>query len=223
MTGDYTVRVYLMRNAARRNEAADYSLAVSLGAPEFADGLSGGPDYWQVVGVNGGDILNLRSGPSTRYPVVSKLNNGKVLQNRGCRMTGEDRWCQIRATNSGATGWVAGRFLVEAAAPRAATVPEEGPIGNGVPFDATGKLPCASATDQPMRQCPFGVVRSGPGNAGVWIAIGDGVERQILFEGGIPVATGPAGALSFEKPGDLFKVRVDSERYEIPDAVVFGG
>lgn len=221
--GDYTVRVYLMRNAARRNETADYSVAVSLGAPEFADGLSGDPDYWQVAGVGGGDTLNLRSGPSTRYAVVSRLNNGSVLQNRGCRMTGEDRWCQIRAMGSGVTGWVAGRFLVEAAAPRAPAVPEGGPVGNGFPFDATGEIPCASAPDEPMRQCPFGVVRSGPGNAGVWIAIGGGVERQILFEGGVPATTGPAGALSFEKFGDLFKVRIDSERYEIPDAVVFGG
>jgi hypothetical protein len=31
--GSYTLRVYLMRNAARRNEAADYSLDVSLAAP----------------------------------------------------------------------------------------------------------------------------------------------------------------------------------------------
>ncbi len=29
-SGDYTIRVYLMRNAARRDENADYSLTVSL-------------------------------------------------------------------------------------------------------------------------------------------------------------------------------------------------
>ena len=31
--GDYTIRVYLMRNAARRNETADYSLAVNIFGP----------------------------------------------------------------------------------------------------------------------------------------------------------------------------------------------
>jgi len=96
-------------------------------------------------------------------------------------------------------------------------------VGNGTPFDATGFIPCASAPDQPMRQCPFGVIRAGPGNAGVWIALGEGRERQILFEGGVPVASGPAGTLSFEKAGDLFTVRVDAERFEIPEAVVNGG
>jgi hypothetical protein len=74
-----------------------------------------------------------------------------------------------------------------------------------------------------MRQCPFGVVREGTGNAGVWIALGDGSERQILFEGGAPVATNSAGTLNFEKTGDLFVVRVGDERYEIPEAVVNGG
>jgi len=30
-TGNYTIRVYLMRNAARRNESAHYTLDISLG------------------------------------------------------------------------------------------------------------------------------------------------------------------------------------------------
>lgn len=222
MAGDYVVRVYLMRNAARRNETADYTLAVSVGAPEFADGLSGGPDYWQVSGVGGGDALNVRGGPSTRYAVVGKLNNGDILQNQGCRLSGSDRWCSIRASGSGVPGWVAGRFLVETGAPQAPAVAEGGPVGNGTPFDATGLIPCANSVDQPMRKCPFGVIRSGPGNAGVWVALGNGTERQILFEGGVLVTTGPAGALSFEKSGDLFTIRVDTERYEMPEAVVNG-
>ena len=221
--GDYVVRLYLMRSAARRNETATYSLAVSIGAPEFADGLSGGPDYWQVAGVGGGDALNVRNGPSTRYGVISKLRNGSVLQNRGCRMTGDTRWCSIRAAGSGQQGWVAGRYLVESAAPRAPSMPEGGPAGNGTPFDATGSVACATDAGQPTRPCLFGVVRDGPGNAGVWIGLSDGRERQILFEGGRPVATNIDAALSFEKEADLHLVRIGDERYEIPDAVVFGG
>jgi hypothetical protein len=31
--GDYTVRVYLMRNAARRNEASDYTLDIGITSP----------------------------------------------------------------------------------------------------------------------------------------------------------------------------------------------
>ena len=221
--GSYRIRVYLMRSAARRGESSDYVLAVSIGRPDFADGLFGGPDYWMVAGISGGDALNVRAGPATRYVVVGKLRNGDVLRNDGCRLTGDMRWCRIRASGSGVMGWVAGRYLVETSAPRVPAMPEGGPVGNGAPFDATGFVPCAAMPDQPMRQCPFGVIRSGPGNAGVWIALGDGTERQILFEGGVPVATGPAGALDFEKSGGLFTIRVDSQRFEVPDAVVNGG
>ncbi len=221
-SGAYVIRVYLMRSAARRDETAKFSLGVSLGPPEFADGLSGGPDYWKVA-AGGGYALNLRAGPSTRYQPISKLRNGEVLQNRGCRLTGRERWCAIRATHSGVKGWVAGRYLVESAAPRRPAMAEGGPIGNGVAFDATGFVPCAAHAGLPLRQCPFGVVRDGPGNAGLWVALGDGAERQILFEGGAPVATSPADTLSFEKAGDLFQIRVGDERFEVPEAVVTGG
>jgi hypothetical protein len=100
---------------------------------------------------------------------------------------------------------------------------EDGPVGNGLPFDATGFVPCSASAGQPMRQCPFGVIREGPGNAGIWIAVGDGEERQILFEGGSPVATGSAETLRFEKTGDLFLIRVGDESFEIPEAAVSGG
>lgn len=221
--GDYLVQVYLMRSAARRDEAVAYTLGIGLAGGDFADGLAGGPDWWQVSGLQQGSALNIRSGPHTRYPAISRAANGELAQNRGCRMTGPDRWCNVRFDGSGQQGWVAGRFLTEAAAPRAAEVQPGGPVGNGTPFDATGEVPCATAEGQPMRPCPFGVVRDGPGNAGVWIALGDGRERAILFEGGVPVSADSPEVLSFEKSGDLFSVRVGTERYEIPEAIVFGG
>lgn len=221
--GDYVVQVYLMRSAARRDEAAAYTLGIGLAGGDFADGLAGGPDWWQVTGLQAGSALNIRSGPHTRYPVISRAANGEVAQNRGCRMTGGDRWCNVRFDGSGQQGWVAGRFLIEAAAPAAAMVPEGGPVGNGVPFDATGAVPCALAAGQATQSCLFGVVRDGPGNAGVWIALGDGRERAILFEGGVPVSADSPEAMRFDKAGDLFTVRVGAETYEIPEAVVFGG
>jgi hypothetical protein len=54
-------------------------------------------------------------------------------------------------------------------------------------------------------------------------ALGDGFERQIIFEGGAPVATNSADTLSFEKVGDLFLIRVGDERFEVPGAAVTGG
>jgi len=220
---DYTIRVYLMRSAARRSERSDYSLAIGIGGPDFADGLAGGPDFWRVAGVGGGDALNVRAGPSTRYAVVSKLRNGDVLENRGCRMSGTERWCQIRTVGSGVMGWVAGRYLAESAPPPRPQMPPGGPVGNGRPFDATGRVACTLVAGGSPRDCIFGVIRQGPGNAGVWIAIGSGAERHILFEAGRPVTTNAAAELTVEKAGDLYRISIGAERYEIPEAVVYGG
>jgi hypothetical protein len=123
-SGDYRIRVYLMRAAARRDEPAHYSLSIHIGGgdhqgatkhqPDFADSLSGGPDFWEVTGVPPGDTLNLRAGPSTHEPVVGELGNGSVMRNLGCTMTGDQRWCQVaRPEDPGFRGWVAGRYLRE--------------------------------------------------------------------------------------------------------------
>lgn len=220
--GTYVVRVYLMRNAARRDEAADFALGIGLFGADFADTLAGGPDWWAVTGLTA-DALNVRLGPDTRYDVVGKARNGDVMQNRGCRMTGQTRWCNIRIDGSGVQGWVAGTYLVEAAAPSTPAMPEGGPIGNGTPFDATGTVDCSATADASPRQCPFGVVRDGPGNAGVWVALGEGKERAILFEAGLPVSADTEEPLSFEKRGDVFTIRIGDERYSFPEALVNGG
>ena len=219
--GDYRIRVYQMRSAARRGERSEFSLGVSLGAPEYADGMSGGPDYWQV-NLEQGRGLNLRDGPSTRYASVGLLRAGTPLENRGCRMTGSERWCNIRAAGSGVTGWAAGQYLIEGPAPRPPASVPGGPQGADRPFDATGYLTCGRAGETSAQQCPFGVIREGPGNAGVWIATGSG-ERHILFEQGVPVAVTPAGDFSHDRDGDSTHIGVDGEGYVIPDAVVFGG
>lgn len=115
-SGVYRIRVYQMRSAARRKESAAISLGVSLGDPEYADGLAGGPDYWELA-LDGQQTLNLRSGPSTRYGVRGVLRQGVPLQNLGCRLTGPERWCLVRSSGSDAMGWAAGRYLREGPAP----------------------------------------------------------------------------------------------------------
>lgn len=128
-SGNYIISVYLMRNAARRGESADFDLTIYVGgsaaqaprpttlpsgpvAPITVPSMDGGPDYWQVQGLSGGDTLNVRSGPSTGNPVVGTVRNGDSLRNFGCTMNGSTRWCQVE-TPRGQRGWVAGRYLHE--------------------------------------------------------------------------------------------------------------
>ncbi|MCC0001558.1 MAG: SH3 domain-containing protein [Methylobacteriaceae bacterium] len=125
-SGDYTARVYMMRSAARRGEKANFRLAITLGetratnekGPDFADGLTGGPDYWAVSGVKAGDSLNLREDASPHAKIVARFSNGTVLRNLGCKNAQGQRWCRVeRADVAGQRGWVNGRHLRESAAP----------------------------------------------------------------------------------------------------------
>lgn len=139
-SGNYFVEVYMMRNAARRGERADYALTVGItgapdiivepppprpprppqpepvdpgyGDPDYADGLAGGPDYWRVTNVPIGDALNIRSRPAANGAVIARAPNGARLRNLGCRINGQTRWCRVELRD-GSIGWAAGRFLRE--------------------------------------------------------------------------------------------------------------
>ena len=126
-SGDFTAHVYLMRNSARRGAVATYALRIALGqitstqekGPDYADGLTGGPDYWEVTGVDAGDALSLRKAPSPRGQLVIQFPNGTVLRNLGCKNTRGQRWCQVEQTDAPAqSGWVNGRYLRESGGPR---------------------------------------------------------------------------------------------------------
>ncbi|MCY1127584.1 SH3 domain-containing protein [Frigidibacter sp. RF13] len=138
-SGDYTISVYLMRSAARRNERSDYSLGISISGAmgevitgDFADGLAGGPDYL-AVSTSGGP-LNLRSQPSAGSSVVKAVPNRTQLRNLGCRMSEGRRWCRVATlADPGYEGWAAGDYLVEGsgAATQLPEMPAAGGEGSG--------------------------------------------------------------------------------------------
>ena len=110
----------------------------------------------------------------------------------------------------------------ETAAPNAATR-----AGNG-DFDATGQISCAQAAGQPMAQCDFGVSREDSGTATVVVTRPDGTTRAIFFIDGKANSADTSQADGYPefragRDGDLNRVRVGNERYEIPGAVIFGG
>jgi hypothetical protein len=79
-----------------------------------------------------------------------------------------------------------------------------------------------------MRQCNFGVARDGGGTATVVITRPDGRTRAIFFEKGQAVSADLSqadGNMNFRatKNADLYVIQAGDERYEIPEAVVFGG
>jgi hypothetical protein len=102
-----------------------------------------------------------------------------------------------------------------------------GRAGDGK-FNATGKIPCAKDKGQPMGQCDFGVARAGGGTAAVVVTRQDGRKRLIYFKAGKAVGADLSqadGNMDFKatKEADLFMIRAGNERYEIPDAAIYGG
>ena len=141
--GEYTVRVYLMRSAARRNAKANYVLTVG-----------------------------------------------------------------IRSGSTAAASWHDAKVA-------------------GTQYHATGNIPCSTAAGQPTGSCSFGVTREGHGTGMVTVTKPDGRNRAIFFKKG--KATGydqsqaDTGKFSAKKQGDLSIIHIGQERYEIPDAVIWGG
>jgi hypothetical protein len=234
-SGDYLIRVYLVRAAARRNEVANYRLDISIGgsasggvAPsqgsDFADGLEGGPDLWEVTGVPAGDQLNMRAGPATKEPVVMGFLNGSALRNLGCKMVGGQRWCKVaRPDDPSVSGWVAGRYLKEAGAAAQAGQGSDAMVA-GTNYNATGQVQCSIAAFPGTSECPFGVTRGAPGTATVFITLPNGFERVIEFSNGSVRPMSAVSSFDWRKQGDETTVTVDGkETYVIFDAVIFGG
>jgi hypothetical protein len=231
-TGDYMVQVYLYRNAARRNETSDFALTVEItegaaAAPEggdFADGLMGGPDFWEVSGLAAGKTVNLRSGPSASTAVVDRLAVGAILRNKGCKMDGAQRWCNVERRDAPAvSGWVAGQFLREAAVSEAA--PGGDALVPGTNYHAVGRIPCTLDGQPEVKDCEFGVTRGQPGIATVFITVPNGFVRVISFDGGKVSPASAVTSFEFSREDDSTRVKVNGmdENYVIPDAVITGG
>lgn len=188
----------------------------------------GGPLNWEVIAQG---ALRMRAEPSTSAEIVSTLAPGTILDNLGCEQAEERTWCYVQPFGGGPVGFVAADFLEPAVGPDGgvATGPDNSALraGRG-DFDATGKIPCAQAEGQPMGQCDFGVARHGGGFATVVVTKGDGVDRALFFRRGVATGADTSEADGFRefsvtREGDLYRIRVGPERYEVPEAVVFGG
>lgn len=97
----------------------------------------------------------------------------------------------------------------------------------GTGYHATGNIPCSMGGGAPTGSCPFGVKREGNGSGMVAVTKPDGRKRVIFFTNGRPTgadtSSADPGKFSATKEADLNIVRIGQERYEIPDAVIFGG
>ena len=97
----------------------------------------------------------------------------------------------------------------------------------GTHYHATTEIPCSMGGGAPTASCFAGVERQGGGSGMVTVTTPDGRTRTIYFEKGR--ATGydqsqaDPGKFSASRKGDTTIVHIGQERYEIFDAMLFGG
>jgi hypothetical protein len=117
---------------------------------------------------------------------------------------------------------VTGKALEPVAASKDAVIP-------GTPYHASAKMACVpyieKFRDKKQQECDAFVVRRGfDGTATVEIRQEISVPRRILFVKGKPVASDSQDSMTFSRKDDQTIVVFDAdERYEIPDAFIFGG
>lgn len=129
------------------------------------------------------------------------------------------------ATKAYEDGWNACRGSSQQYGSSRASSSERAGLGQ---FDATGKIPCAQYEGQPMGQCHFGVARDGNGTATLVVTLPDGRKRTIFFENGNAISADLSqadGSMDFRatKQADLYIINAGHGRYEVPEAVIFGG
>jgi hypothetical protein len=206
---------------------------------DFADGMAGGPDFWQIDLGNSGSALRVHTRPSTAAPVFARFHDGATLRNAdGCRMSEGRRWCYVTSVAGDVTGWVAGDFLREGSAPglathlpavvpempvpQAATPPEPQLLGPA--YDTTGGLTCVDGIDAPNATCSYGAVHEGSGNGYVRITEPGFGGRTITFENGVPVYFDQSQAdgdisMDVERLGDIWSLQIGTRRFEVPAAL----
>lgn len=117
---------------------------------------------------------------------------------------------------------VTGKPLAPVPASKDALIP-------GTAFHASTIITCVpyleTLREKKPQECRAFVIRRGfDGTATVEIPQTDSIVRRILFIEGKPVASDSPSPVNFSRQGDVTIVTFDTgERYEIHDALVFGG
>lgn len=175
----------------------------------FEPGHVPGRDEALYRGETGGPQMEVRTSHNGDYLI-------QVFQNRAAARRGERANYRLEVSVTG------GGAAAAPARPHDAVVP-------GTSFHATGQIPCAREAGQPMGQCRFGVERTrGRGNGQVTVFWPGGGNRVIFFEDLTPVRFDQSQAdgdarMTVRREGDLYHIRIGSQRFEIPEAVITGG
>ena len=185
----------------------------------------GGARRWSVAA---GGTLNLYDAPSADATIVEVVEDGTVLSNLGCEQGDDQIWCAVQPFKGGARSFAAAAFLVPARGPDGIV-----PIGpddsrrrvRKHDFDERGEIRCAQERGQALSTCTVGVARGGGGDATVVVTFPNGFARTLYFVHGEftsanATMSGVGTDTDWQIDGGLHMIRVDDQRYELPQALI---
>jgi len=193
----------------------------------FRAPADGGVRRWQVAP---GQSPAIYDGAGRHAIEAAPLSAGDILTNFGCRTISDRLWCDVRPFRGGARGFVPADVL------RAAIGPD-GAIALGVDdskrrarrkrFDAVGEVPCAQERGQRLGRCEIGVSRGVGGDATAAVTFANGFSRLLYFAHGAfisanPTMSGTGTDTDWQLDGGVHVIRVDDQRFDVPDALLFG-
>ncbi|MEM1372794.1 MAG: SH3 domain-containing protein [Pseudomonadota bacterium] len=214
----------------RQSSSLAAALALSLAAQAeaqvglFKDPEDGGARRFETVAAT-----ILRSQPSEDAGIIADVPLGAVLANLGCREEGA-LWCEVRSFRGGPRGFVLASDLRPAVAP-------DGTIPTGLDdsdkrarrgrFDVRGDVPCAQERGDPMGPCRAGIARGTGGDATVVVTFPSGFARRLTFRNGEFVLadttmSGNGTDIDWRLTKGRHAIRVDDQRFDLPDALIFG-
>lgn len=187
----------------------------------------GGPRRWTVEADGG---IRLYDAPSIGAKVIAVIGDGAILSNLGCAVEQDRIWCLVRPFRGGARGYAEAEFLVPARGPDG-TVPvgidDSKRRARKADFDTEGKAVCAQNRGETMGQCTIAVARSGGGDASIVATFSNGFSRTLYFVHGEfisanPTMSGTGKDTDWRTENEMHFIRVEDQRYELPDALLFG-
>ncbi|MEP4365087.1 MAG: hypothetical protein ABJQ53_17100 [Roseibium sp.] len=155
---------------------------------------------------------------------------GAILSNMGCAPAADKLWCKVRPLESREKGYALAEFLVPAKGP-------DGIIPMGVDdskhravkrkFDAKGRISCAQEQGQTMGKCRVAIARGVGGDATAVVTFLNGFSRKLTFVHGEfmkanSTMSGSGTDTDWSLTDGLHSIRVDDQRYELPDSLIFG-
>ncbi|MET1415469.1 hypothetical protein ABVF61_24570 [Roseibium sp. HPY-6] len=185
----------------------------------------GGPRRFEVATIKAA----LHEAPSSGSKLIDTVEQGTVFLNMGCDGSADQTWCAVRPFRGGAKGYIRSSDLQAARGPDGnVPVGEDTSKGRAGKrdFDAEVTIACAQERGQALGTCSAAVSRDVGGDATIVVTFANGFERKLYFVHGEFVRasatmSGVGRDIDWRLQNGVHMVRVDDQRFELPDPFVF--